>query len=180
MNITGNRANYINLQTKPQIVPSISGWSSTGTDFRIGSLNTITAHHECDFKHAVMRSGHDHTNMCAAFEYSIAHPHLVALSGRALQQYPYPKQLSVQPNLSFMTPENSSKVTDLMRHLFHLHERYFQPNGKLWKFGCCLFATFVMHFESFSTQFFRHLLMDKVREVLAMCHITCEQLRLWS
>lgn len=37
-----------------------------------------------------------------------------------------------------------------------------------------------MHFESFSTQFSRHLLMDKVRNILMRCHLTCEQLRAWS
>jgi hypothetical protein len=152
----------------------------TGTGFRIGSINTITAHPDCEFKHAVMRSGHDHTNICAVFEYSIAHPHLVALSGRALQKYPYPKQLAVQPRIVFSRPHTASKINNLIRHLLHLHESYFQPDQKLWKFPCCLFATFLMHFEVFSTRFPRHLVMDKVRGVLQNCNLTCDQLRLWS
>jgi hypothetical protein len=123
-----------------------------------------------------MQSCHDYTYI-SAFEYAIAHPHLVALAGRALQQYPYPKQPSFQPSLDCITPEMSGKLTDLMRHLFHLHESYFQPDGKLWKFACCLLATFIMHFESFSTRFYNHLLMAKIRSTLARCDLTCEMLR---
>lgn len=70
-------------QSKPGTTVLALTDNYTGTGFRIGSLNTITAHQDCDFKHGVMRSGHDHTKMCDLFEYSIAHPHLVALAGRA-------------------------------------------------------------------------------------------------
>jgi hypothetical protein len=50
-----------------------------------------------------MRSGHDSRNICSVFKYMHALPHMVAMAGKVLADYPNPQNLIFVPRLVFQT-----------------------------------------------------------------------------
>lgn len=153
----------------------------TGTGFRIGSINNIVRHPNCGVEHAVMRSGHDHTNICSVFEYLYAQAHLVATAGRALQEYPSPKNKSPQPRLLFLNEENKVLMANFMTELFGFYESDFSPSGKLWEFAKCIFATFLMHVDNFLLSLpAHHFLVLKLQQISSKFQIATDQLRQWG
>jgi hypothetical protein len=125
----------------------------TGTGFRIGSINHIIANQHCDYKHAVMRSGHDSKHLCAIFEYMFAMPSLVCIAGRVLADYPNPTMHTYVPRLVFLTDENEMTIRNVIVRLFHIDNNDFQYLGKLWKYMETLLAVFIMHFFNYHDEF---------------------------
>jgi hypothetical protein len=167
------------ISGKAKIVQGVDE-NYTGTSFRIGSINTIINHDDCDYKHAVMRSGHDYSSMCAVFEYTLVSPHLVSTAGRALLNYPSPRLSSTEPRLIFVDQSNVERVTNFMKHLLNLFEEDFNEGEKLWKLGECLLATFIMHFSDFELHFGSHKIMAHVHSTCSRTSVTIEELRQWG
>jgi hypothetical protein len=171
------------VSTDNNCSPSVPGLTNdyTGTGFRIGSINTILGHPSCDIKHAVMRSGHDHKNACSVFEYMYAQPALVATAGRALQEYPSATNRSPQPRLVFLNDQNQTLIINFMRELLLLDEVEFFLSGKLWEFGKCLFATFLMHYDQYQlTMAANHPTIVRVQSTCKKFKISLQQLCEWG
>ena len=66
------------------IVRELDEKSITSTSFRSGAANHVLLGPGCEFKHVIAITGHDHTNICAAFEYLIVQTRLVLEAQRVL------------------------------------------------------------------------------------------------
>jgi hypothetical protein len=175
--ITQNKTSSSNMKSL------LESGSYTGTGFRSGSINDIIAHDSCEFKHTVMRSRHDYSNICSMFEYIHYQLHLVAVAGKTLHNYPNPKVHAHQPQFNFLSDEHPDNlpqfvflsderpdfyqvIFNFMSELLIFHEPDFNPNGKLWKYGQCLFVIFLMHFDEFRLQFPTHFIITKLENLL--------------
>ena len=90
------------------------------------------------------------------FKYVHCQPHLVAVAGRALHNYPNPKVHAHQPQLVFLSDE----YPDFYQVIFNFYQVI-----KM-KYGQCLFATFFMHFDEFRLQFPTHFIITKLENLL--------------
>jgi hypothetical protein len=153
----------------------------TGTGFRTGAINTIIDHPLCDYKHAVMRSGHDNRNICSVFEYMYASPSLVAIAGKVLAQYPHPGLPVQVPRLTFVNDENKIHISNFITQLFDVTDKDFSANGRLWPFAEALLAVFIMHFEQFFADCgANHVVIARFLSTCTVFNITIDSLRLWS
>lgn len=125
----------------------------TGTSFRTGSINTVMANYYCEVKHAVMRSGHDHTNICSVFEYMHALPEMVATAGKVLSHYPDPTKQVHPPKLVFVNEENNVRINNFIIDVLSINQDYLCPGGRLWPYVQTLFAVFIMHWTQFFHDF---------------------------
>jgi hypothetical protein len=155
--------------------------SYTGTSFRIGAMNTIMDHPAGDYKHAVMRSGQDHRNVCSMFEYLHASPKLVATAGKILAEYSDPERHVHTPRLIFLTVENEDLITNLMVELLNISDDgVMSKTGRLWPYSCCLFATFVMRYFDFAEKYPTHIITKTFNQKLRLFGIAISDVRSWS
>ncbi len=93
--------------------------ATTPTSIRSGAINDLLADWKnVTFAHLVMRSGHDHKNLCAVFEYIWANFFLQATARRSLGGWPNPKHRICPPNFNCVI-QNLKVDRSLVTNLIH-------------------------------------------------------------
>lgn len=153
----------------------------TGNSFRIGAINTIAANSTCNLVNVVSVSGHDTTNICAAFEYLSYEQCFVARGCRALSGYPDVAKKVKSPKLSFLDPNNQAKVIKMISNIVPLNGAEFQVNGRLWNFVETCAATFILYFPRLIDKYrAQHRLVTLFKEKMILHNISAEEIRSWS
>ena len=119
------------------------------TSFRRGSENTILLAPPCEFKHVVSISGHDHTNICAAFEYLTCEGYLayvasLALAGwKEIEGTSTPGQAAtLEPALETMTALDARKFICFVKVLLCIETKsLYDEGGRLWPLSRAYAAT---------------------------------------
>ena len=137
------------------IVRELDSDSYTATSFRSGPQNYVLSHVACDHKHAIAISGHDYTNVCAAFEYLETLPKLVLNAQRALAGWSNVRGNTGQaPTLDLIL---DSIDTNRVGHFLSFIKDVLcigsgsplDDKGHLWPLSCTLMASLLQYLEEF-------------------------------
>jgi hypothetical protein len=131
-----------------------------------------------------MRSGHDHTNLCAVFEYIWANFYLQATAGRSLGGWPNPQHRVCPPNFNRIVENlkvDPNLVTNFIHVLLQIEDDNLGLHGRLWMFSLTCAATLMMYYPEFKKQVgSHHLAVKHVEAVLTKFGINSAGLRDWS
>lgn len=97
--LTGN-VSKSKISTTLQKFPEYNSYDPTS--IRVGAIDTILCHQQGSIKNCVMISGHDHTNVCAIFEYMYIYPSLLKASTMILSNYPVVCSKYVRMNIDII------------------------------------------------------------------------------
>jgi len=99
-----------------------------------------------------MRSRHDHSNICAVFEYVWANFFLQATADRSLGGWPHPQNRISPPTFTPIIDGmrvDRNLVTNFIHALLRVDDNELGLNGRLWMFSLTCAATFMMHYPDF-------------------------------
>lgn len=128
----------------------------SSTSFQSGGADHIMSVPLCNFKHAVAVTGHDHTNVCALFEYVTVQRSLVLTAQRALGNWPNVKGNCGQaPSLNVvlhdrqLLPEADERsFICFIKDLLCIETKSsLDENGHLWILSCTLMASLLQYFQ---------------------------------
>jgi len=159
--------------------------ATTATSIRTGAINDLVADWKnISFAHLVMRSGHDHTNLCAVFEYIWANHFLQATAGRSLGGWPHPQHRISPPTFTPITDElhvDRILVTNFIHALLCIDDNDLGVCGRLWMFSVTCAATFMMYYPDFKKDIgSSHFVVIHAEAVFTKFGLNSSTVREWS
>jgi hypothetical protein len=136
------------------------------------------------FARIVMQSGHDHTNLCAVFEYIWANHFLQATAGSSLGGWQHPQHRISPPTFTPITDElhvDRILVTNFIHALLCIDDNDLGVCGRLWMFSVTCAATFMMYYPDFKKDIgSSHFVVIHAEAVFTKFGLNSSTVREWS
>jgi hypothetical protein len=136
----------------------------SGKSLRVGSVNEILEHRNCELFHGIIRGGWAFGGYCNIFEYIMKSLRTMSVAGKALAGWPNPREKVHLPRCCFIDSLNIVRVNNLMQYLFQGQVVGMQKDGPLWPLADCILATVLMHLPSFVEKYPNHVALKALKE----------------
>ena len=119
-------------------------------------MSTTVNHPITELIHGILRGGWECASYCNIFEYLIRSVQSICIAGRALAGWPNSRSKVHLPRCVFKNESNSRQVDNLMHALFKDSVPGMRVGCLLWPLAECLFATLLLHLQSFQVKYPKH------------------------
>lgn len=119
-------------------------------------------HPTTELIHGILRGGWECASYRNIFEYLIRSILSISIAGRALAGWTNSRAKVYLPRCVFKTASNAIPVDNLMHTLFQDSVPGMRPGEQLWPLADCLFATVLMHLQSFQEKYPNHVAFDHI------------------
>ena len=158
---------YSNPATVPA-KPCVRGLTDdmTSNSIRIGSVNYIIAHIDCELIHAILRGGWDFAGECNIFVYLGQFFATISVGGKALAGWENARQHVAAPSCVFITDANRCQVANFISALFPSNMPMFILGGKLRPLLDGMLASLLMYMQPMMDKYSaNHIVILKLVEV---------------